>query len=158
MGCRLRNVACRSARRVKPATVRFYFDADILGLAKVVGALRPDVTYPGDPGAQMHGFARAPCAVTTTDTPDTAWIPYTAADGMIAITRDGRISRRVAELAAVVHHSARLVVLTSADAGTDWGQLEVLMTQWRRIERLYEVPGPLIYRASRSSLQAVELS
>ncbi len=32
---------------MKLATVRFYFDADILGLAKVVGMLRPDVTYPG---------------------------------------------------------------------------------------------------------------
>ncbi len=32
------------------------------------------------------------------------------------------------------------------------------MTQWRRIERLHELPGPFIYRASRSSLQAIELS
>ena len=30
-----------------PATVRF--DADVLGLAKVLVALRPDVTCPGDP-------------------------------------------------------------------------------------------------------------
>ena len=143
---------------MKSATVRFYFDADILGLAKVVGALRPDVTYPGDPGAQMHGFVRAPCAISSTDTPDTVWIPHAAVNGMIAITRDGRISQRVAELAAVVQHGARLVVLTSADARAVWGQLEVLMTQWRRIERLRELPGPFIYRASRSSLQAIELS
>jgi hypothetical protein len=30
--------------------VRFYFDADVLGLAKVMVQLRSDVTYPGDPG------------------------------------------------------------------------------------------------------------
>jgi hypothetical protein len=35
----------------RPATVRFYFDADVLGVAKVVAALRSDVTYPGDRGA-----------------------------------------------------------------------------------------------------------
>jgi hypothetical protein len=35
---------------VKPAVVRYYFDADILGLAKVVAGLRTDITYPGDPG------------------------------------------------------------------------------------------------------------
>ncbi len=34
----------------KPATVRFYFDADVLGLAKTVAQLRSDVMYPGDPG------------------------------------------------------------------------------------------------------------
>jgi hypothetical protein len=34
--------------QARPATVRFYFDADVLGVAKVVAALRSDVTYPGD--------------------------------------------------------------------------------------------------------------
>lgn len=143
---------------MKPATVRFYFDADILGLAKVVGALRPDVTYPGDAGAQIHGRARPPCAITTADTPDTDWIPYTAASGMLAITRDGRIRQRVAEIDAVIEREARLVVLTSADAKTVWDQLEVLMIQWRRIEKLHDDPGPFVYRASRSQLDAVTLS
>ena len=142
---------------MKPATVRYYFDADILGLAKVVGALRPDVTYPGDLGAQIHGLARAACTINATDTPDTVWIPYTATNGMIAITRDGRISQRVAEVGAIVQHHARLVVLTSADAKTVWDQLEVLMTQWRRIEKLHDLQGPFIYRASRSKLNAVAL-
>jgi hypothetical protein len=32
--------------RIKPATVRFYIDADILGLAKVLASLRADITYP----------------------------------------------------------------------------------------------------------------
>jgi hypothetical protein len=33
-------------RRAKPATVRFYFDADLLGLAKVLASLRNDITHP----------------------------------------------------------------------------------------------------------------
>jgi hypothetical protein len=39
-------------RRARPAQVRYYFDANVLGLAKVVSTLRPDVTYPGDPGGE----------------------------------------------------------------------------------------------------------
>lgn len=40
--------------RIKPAEVRFYVDADLLGLARVLSDLRADVTYPGDPGAIVH--------------------------------------------------------------------------------------------------------
>jgi hypothetical protein len=36
---------------LRAAQVRFYVDADILGLGKILGSLRNDVTYPGDPGA-----------------------------------------------------------------------------------------------------------
>jgi hypothetical protein len=39
--------------RVKPAQVRFYVDADILGLGRILAGLRPDVTYPGDPGTVL---------------------------------------------------------------------------------------------------------
>ncbi|WP_406079027.1 hypothetical protein [Micromonospora sp. NBC_00858] len=40
--------------RIKPAEVRFYIDADLLGLARVLAGLRSDVTYPGDPGMVIH--------------------------------------------------------------------------------------------------------
>lgn len=40
--------------RLKPAEIRFYIDADVLGLAHVLARLRPDVTYPGDPGAVIQ--------------------------------------------------------------------------------------------------------
>ena len=37
-------------RSYAPAKVRFYFDADVLGLAKLLVRVRNDMTYPGDPG------------------------------------------------------------------------------------------------------------
>jgi hypothetical protein len=40
--------------QIKPAEVRYYFDADVLGLGKTVTRLRPDATYPGDPGGVLH--------------------------------------------------------------------------------------------------------
>ena len=45
---------------LRTAQVRIYVDADILGLGKILGTLRNDVTYPGDPGAVIHKRQRAP--------------------------------------------------------------------------------------------------
>lgn len=61
------------SRAPKPAEVRFYFDADVLGVAKVIAALRPDVTYPGDPGRTVHRRARPPCIITDSGTLDSVW-------------------------------------------------------------------------------------
>ena len=97
------------------------------------------------------------CAITSSDIDDVDWIPRVAADGMVAISRDAQIARRIAEVEAVVESGARLVVLSSADAGTVWAQLEVLMRQWRGIERLVNIPGPYIYRATRTRLRPIPL-
>jgi hypothetical protein len=51
-----------------------------------------------------------------------------------------------------------MVALAGADAGTIWAQLEVVMTQWRRIEALLAERGPFIYTATRTSLTRIDLS
>jgi hypothetical protein len=85
----------------KPAAVRFYFDADVLGLAKVLVQVRADVTYPGDPGGTLHRRTRAPCPIMSTAVKDDVWIPQVASLGWLIITRDSRIASNRAELAAV---------------------------------------------------------
>jgi hypothetical protein len=35
------------SKPAKPATVHYYVDADVLGLAKILVQIRGDVTYPG---------------------------------------------------------------------------------------------------------------
>lgn len=65
--------------------VRFYVDADILGLAKVMALLRWDLTYPGDPGGTVKRHARPACPIATTDVDDDQWIPVVA-------PKDGRSS------------------------------------------------------------------
>ena len=80
---------------MKPATVRFYLDADLLGLAKVLVTLRPDMTYPSDPGGVVHKRERPPCAVTDRTALDTVWIPECARQDWLIITRDSRIQDRV---------------------------------------------------------------
>ena len=89
-------------RPAKPAPVQFYLDADVLGLAKILIQIRGDVTYPGDPGGKVKGGrVRAACPVTDAATPDRVWIPETARQGWLIITRDRHIQEHRAEIAAV---------------------------------------------------------
>jgi hypothetical protein len=58
VGPELRTGPARSVTH-KEAEVRIYVDADIMGLGLILAALRNDVTYPGDPGAEFtNGSAR----------------------------------------------------------------------------------------------------
>lgn len=136
---------------MKPAEVRFYFDADILGVGKVLAALRSDITFPGDPGATIHRRIRPRCPVLHAAVKDPVWIPEVTRRGWVIVTRDRHIRDRRRQFDLVREYDARLVVLVGDEAIGTWAQLEVVMTQWRRIEALTEGPGPFIYTASRTS-------
>lgn len=110
----------------RPADVRFYVDADLLGLGHALAALRSDVTFPGDTGALIRRRLRPACEVTAPATPDEVWIPIVARAGLLIITRDARIQDRPGEIAAVREHGAKMVNLTADSAGDTWGQLEVV--------------------------------
>ena len=140
---------------MRPAEVRFSVDADILGLGKLLGRLRPDITYPGDPGTTLHKRVRPACAITTPRTKDPVWIPLVARQGLLIITRDANIQQHHAELDAVRVNQARMVALSSRDATATWSQLEVVMCQWREIEKLSELRGPFIDTATRTTLAKV---
>jgi PIN like domain len=142
----------------KPADVRFYIDADILGLAKVLVHVRPDVTYPGDPGGTLHRRTRPACPITSTAVKDDVWIPQVASMGWLIITRDSRIASNRAEIAAVRNSGARMVALSGPETSSTWAQLEVLCCQWRAIERRTTEPGPFIYSATRTALRPVSLN
>jgi len=144
-------------RPAKPAAVRFYVDADVLGLAKILVQVRADVTYPGDPGGLVHKRRRPPCPVASADVLDPVWIPQVAAHNWLIITRDANIAGNRAEIAAVRDSGARMVALAGKDAIGTWSQLEVFMSQWRAIEALLDRTGPFIYSVSRTSLRAVDL-
>ena len=145
-------------RSGKPADVRFYFDADILGLAKILVQVRADVTYPGDPGGTLHRRTRPACPITSTAVKDDVWIPQVASFDWLIITRDSRIANNRAEIAAVRGSGARMVALAGMETVGTWAQLEVLCCQWRAIERQTNEPGPFIYSATRTGLRAVPLN
>ena len=83
---------------MREAQVRFYLDADILGLAKVLTQLRADVTYPGDPGGVVRKRLRPACPITTPATEDSVWIPQVTALGWLIVTRDSKIQSHRAEV------------------------------------------------------------
>jgi PIN like domain len=124
--------------------IRYYLDADVLPLARVLGPLRDDVAYPGHPAAPE---AKA----------DGAWLPAVAEAGWLIISRDAHVEDHRAWIGAVAEHRAKLVVLSGRDARGTWGQLEILLTQWRAIEALANHEGPFIRAATRSGLRAVPL-
>ena len=142
---------------LRTAQVRLYVDADLLGLGKLLAGLRNDVIYPGAPGALIHKRQRAACPITSPDVLDTDWITQVAARGWLIVTRDSMIIQNRNEITSVRENQAKMVALNQRDAQTKWGQLEVFMTQWRRIEALTSEPGPFIWRVSRTAMTPITL-
>jgi hypothetical protein len=116
------------------------------------------VTYPGDPGGTPHRRTRPACPITTSAVKDDVWIARVASFGWLIITRDSRIARNRAEIAAVRDSGARMVALAGPEAVGTWAQLEALCCQWRAIERRLDEPGPFIYSATRTALRSVSLN
>lgn len=141
---------------MREARVRFFIDEDLRGLAKVIAPLRNDVTYAGDPGAEIHRRARPPCPVSR-GAPDADWIPVVGVQGWVVISRDRAIQRSFGLLSAVKTSGLRMVCLTGQAGVNKWQQLETFMTQWRAIESVVDRPGPCVLRASRTSLSDVDL-
>jgi hypothetical protein len=146
-----------ASKQYRPAVVRFYIDADLLGLAKLLTQIRNDVTYPGDRGGVVHKRQRPPCLITSPATLDPDWIPQVAAQGWLIITRDRHIQDRPSEIAAVRTNGARMVVLAGREPGGTFEQLEVFMTQWRLIDAVVGEPGPFIYNATRTVFRPLRL-
>ncbi|WP_405094319.1 hypothetical protein [Micromonospora sp. NBC_01392] len=80
----------------------------------LLSRIRSDVTYPGDPGGEVHRRFRPPCVVTDVATPDDVWIPQVTEQGFLIVTRDRHIRTRPREIAAVRGYGARMVALTAA--------------------------------------------
>jgi len=137
--------------------IRYYVDADLLGLAKVIVMVRADVTYPGDPGGEgIDGKTRAPCSIAP-GTHDADWIPEVAGRGWIVVSRDQHLASRPAEREAIVTAGARHPILNSKEALNKWRQLEIVLSRWRSIESLTVLAGPWVYSVSRTLIRKIDL-
>jgi hypothetical protein len=147
------------SNRPRPALVHYYIDADLLGVAKILVQLRGDITHPGDLGGPVKGGrVRAACTITDPATLDQVWIPETARQGWLIITRDKHIQDHRAEIEAVRSSGARMVNLAADDATDRFAQMEVIMCQWRRISALLDEKGPFIYAVTRTTMRSLDLA
>lgn len=141
----------------RPAVVRFYVDQDLLGLAKILGSLRNDLTYPGDPGAVIHRRVR-PRSPISEGAGDVDWIPKVASERWLIISRDRAIQDSLAELSAVRDNHAKMVCLTGEAAKSKWTQLEAVMVHWRSIELRATEDGTFIYKLARGQFKELDIN
>jgi hypothetical protein len=138
------------------ARTRYYVDADLLGLAKVLVQIRSDVTYPGDPGGLCPDQRlRPPCVITAAATLDADWLPVVAGSGLIVITKDSAIGRTPRLRDLVNEHGSRLVAIAARGKMRTWDHLVVVASVWDRMDELIGAPGPWMYRATRGRLTKV---
>jgi hypothetical protein len=52
----------------------------------------------------------------------------------------------------MLDNGAKLVALAGKDAPAMWEQLEVVMSRWRDLEPLADLPGPFVYSLFRTTL------
>jgi hypothetical protein len=90
--------------------------------------------------------------VAAVDIDDDVWIPIVAANGWAVISRDKKIARRPAEIAAIRSAGAKMFAIASTEKLDVWRQLEVLLCNWRRVEDTLSEPGPYIYRLTRTGM------
>ncbi len=70
---------------------------------------------------------RPPCPIVDPGALDRDWIPIIAREGLTVISRDRRIERRPAELAAVQQHGLKLIVITAKEQLRLWDLLEIVV-------------------------------
>jgi hypothetical protein len=135
--------------------IRFYVDADIIGLGKLLIQVRSDVTYAGDPGGLGIDRKVRPSSPIVPGALDHQWIPMVAELGWIVITRDRHMLSRPAERFEIIQSGGRHVRLDpSKKQLRKWDQLELLMIRWKSIEAIADNPGPWVYAATRTRLRA----
>jgi hypothetical protein len=136
--------------------IRFYVDADLIGLGKLLVQVRTDVTYAGDPGGIGIDRRLRPPSPVTPGVLDVDWIPIIAGNGWIVITKDRHMRSRPAEQELIRDAKARHVRIEGPPTQRKlrkWDQLLILLNQWQAIERLLDETGPWIYVASRTRLR-----
>ena len=126
----------------------YFLDADLLGVAKPLALVRPDLIYPG------HDR----CPSIRPDTKDAVWLSEAGAHRWVVLRRDKHIRSRPGERRALLEHGLRTFCLTGAGNASKWDVLSLLVVNWSEIERIArEKPGPYIYSVTRRGVRILPL-
>lgn len=128
--------------------VRFFIDADLLGVGKALARVRKDVVHPGHPR----------CPQIRTDTPDSEWLPLVGESGWIAISRNKRIRYNPVENRLLRRHGVRAIFLTGRSEMTSWDRLVLIVRHWDAIEASLDEPGPWVKALTRNGLGELKMT
>jgi PIN like domain len=96
--------------------------------------------------------------ITSPAAKDRDWLPVAAAEQWVVITRDRNILDHLSLLEAVKAHGVRLVTVDGAEGAEKWGQLEIVMTQWRRLETLHAYWSDRVAKGDNATAREVSLA
>ncbi len=128
--------------------VRFFIDADLLGVGKALAGVRKDVVHPGHPR----------CPLIRAETPDSEWLPVVGDAGWIAISRNKRIRHNPIENRLLRSHGVRAIFLTSRAEMTSWNRLVLIVRHWDAIEASVDEAGPWVKALTRTGLAQMKMT
>jgi len=114
--------------------MRFFLDENVLSVARALDAVRGDVCFPGH-----SALPEVPPG-----TYDEDWLPVVGRAGkdLVLITRDRKIRRKPAELAAFRANGVRAFFITGKRELGAWDKLGLLVRHWEQIEATIDRNGP----------------
>jgi PIN like domain len=128
--------------------VRFFVDADLLGVGKALAVVRKDVVHPGHRRSpEIHP-----------QTPDSMWLPIVGDAGWIAISRNKRIRYNPVENRLLHQHGVRAIFLTGGRNMTSWDRLVLIVRHWEAIEASVDIPGPWVKALTRTGLAELRMT
>ena len=121
-------------------TERFFFDASLAGVARVLAMDHPEITYPGNGVWRLPQNAR-----------DEDWLEVVGRKGWCAIIRDKRIRRRPPENAALERFRVRVVNVAVRRNLPLSGYVDLLERNRARLEQVLAEP-PAYYHLTKGGL------
>lgn len=88
---------------------------------------------------------------------DDVWIPQVTQAAMAIITRDTAILRRLREIAAIKASGARVFALAGSGTLGRWELLEMVVAQWRTLEKHVAKAGPFVYSVNRTTVSRLDI-
>lgn len=120
---------------------RFFFDANLIGVARVMEQTHDRIVYPGHsdwPLNQEEG--------------DDVWLPLVGDRGWCAIFRDQRIRYRRTERAALERHRVRSVVIATRQNLTIAENVDLLEEYWSGVEETF-ASEPALYHLTSAGVR-----
>lgn len=121
--------------------IQIFFDASLIGAAKLLEPTDGRIVYPGHPAWPYDQ-----------DEADEIWLPHVGGDNWLTILRDRKIRFRSAEKAALVENRVRAINVATIANLTVQETVDLLQTNHVAIEETLNSP-PAFYHLTTAGLK-----